>query len=95
MNRTLDQILRGFLEETQNGHIIFLGHWDKDGHPRFCTRVNGAQKIINVKKYLWEKETGQCLDGFRLIHECDEDRCVSPEHHYSINKIYGKTRSSK
>ena len=83
--RTIEQKLKGYLNDDDN-HLVYLGFWNLDNIPRFSTLENGISVTVNVRRFLFEKETGIILDGLKLVRSCDNPKCVKPEHHYYVSK---------
>ena len=84
MERTLDQRLKGYLAETEDGCLLFLGHWDANGSPRFFTIVDDKRVIFNIKKYLYKRDAGIDVGNDKLVRSCSSEKCVSPEHHLIV-----------
>ncbi len=50
------------------------------GYVHIGVVVGGRQKLFKAHRVAWELANGPIPDGMRVLHACDNPRCVNPNH---------------
>lgn len=68
------------IHKEEAGCWIWTGYLDKDGSGKFTTRIDGRQRTLRARRYVYELHAGPLDPGTALLALCGQPACVRPDH---------------
>lgn len=81
----------------ERGHWIWTGSTNRSGNPRFTIvgKEKGKATTVMCHRFAFELKHGFKPESIQLTRQCDEPRCVNPDHFNGDREPQNKQRDDE
>ena len=75
-----ERLINSSAVDRETGCWIWQGVFSPDGYGRLVVTANGVRKQHRTHRLSYENWKGPIPDGLMVLHDCDNPKCINPDH---------------